>query len=266
MGELVFVGLGLHDETGMTLRGLEEAKRCDLVLAEFYTNPMPNLSLEKLGSLLGQQVHVLSRSEVEEDPMGKVLAHARDKRVAFLVSGDPMIATTHVELRLLAERNGIKTKLVHSSSVYTVGAGAAGLQLQKFGRTVSLPILEDLPFPESVYDFIARNKQAGMHTLVLLEHRRDGKFLSIQNALRTLTEVNDKHMDGQLGDEALGVGLARLGSPDEIVRGDRLGDLKEVDFGPPPHSLIVPGRLHFKEAEALEAFAHVPRSLVEAYL
>ena len=34
-GLLVFVGLGLDDERGITLRGLEEAKAADVVFAEF---------------------------------------------------------------------------------------------------------------------------------------------------------------------------------------------------------------------------------------
>ena len=46
MGELVFIGLGLDDEKGITLRGLDEARSADLVFAELYTSALPGASLE----------------------------------------------------------------------------------------------------------------------------------------------------------------------------------------------------------------------------
>jgi len=39
-----------------------------------------------------------------------------------------------------------------------------------------------------------------------------------------------------------------------------------VDFGDPPHAIIVPGRLHFMEAEALLLFAGADKELVEKQL
>lgn len=266
MGELVFIGLGLQDERSLSLRGLEEAKQCDRVFAEFYTNLMPDLIPQKLEGLLGKKVHILSRSQIEEDLAGQILTHAKTGRVAFLVSGDPMIATTHIELRLLAEKNGIKTTLVHSASIYTVAAATVGLQLQKFGRTITLPIMEGDAFPESPYDFLAQNKKLGLHTLALLENRPDGRFLSIREALEALKMVSGKRKDGLITHDTLAVGIARADSSSQMVRGNRIGNLANVDFGGPPHTIIIPGGLHFKEAEALEVFARVPHPLLEAYV
>jgi diphthine synthase len=39
------------------------------------------------------------------------------------------------------------------------------------------------------------------------------------------------------------------------VRADTLGKLKEYDFGPPMHILVIPASLHFVEKEALQTFA-----------
>ena len=36
-----------------------------------------------------------------------------------------------------------------------------------------------------------------------------------------------------------------------------------MDFGEPPHSLIVPGRLTKNESRSLEKFAGVPRNVLE---
>ena len=60
MGELVFIGLGLHDELGLSLRGREEAGSCDLLFLELYTSVMPGLHLHELSKLVGKDVRVLS--------------------------------------------------------------------------------------------------------------------------------------------------------------------------------------------------------------
>ena len=66
LAELVFIGLGLHDEYGMSLRGQSEAKSCVHLFAEFYTSVMPGLNLENLKKIVGKPVQVLSRLEIEE--------------------------------------------------------------------------------------------------------------------------------------------------------------------------------------------------------
>jgi diphthine synthase len=67
MGELVFVGLGLHDEKGISLSGLEEAKAAEEIFLELYTNFMPNFSIEKFAEILGKKIHVVSRRQLEEE-------------------------------------------------------------------------------------------------------------------------------------------------------------------------------------------------------
>src|SRR6059036_169484 len=111
MGELVFIGLGLDDERGITLRGLDEARSAYVVFAELYTSGLPGASLEAVEKLIDRKIRRLTRPEVED---GKVLLAAAAKgAVAFLVPGDPMTATTHVDLRLRAAASKIRTRIVH---------------------------------------------------------------------------------------------------------------------------------------------------------
>ena len=117
MGELVFIGLGLHDEKGVTLRGLEEARAADVVFAESYTSGLSGASLESVQRLIGKSVRKLSREEVENGQL--ILDAASKQRVAFLVGGDPMAATTHVDLRLRAAAAKIPTRIVHGVSILT---------------------------------------------------------------------------------------------------------------------------------------------------
>src|SRR5438552_17886851 len=100
MGELVFIGLGLDDEKGITLRGLEEARSADVVFAALYTSALPGASLEAGEKLIDRKIHRLSREEVEA---GQVLLTAAASRpVAFMIPGDPMSAKTPIHLRLRA--------------------------------------------------------------------------------------------------------------------------------------------------------------------
>ena len=55
MGELVFVGLGLHDEKGITLRGLDEARAAQVVFTELYTSTLTGSSFDAVERLIGKR-------------------------------------------------------------------------------------------------------------------------------------------------------------------------------------------------------------------
>ena len=248
MPPVIFVGLGLNDEKGMTLEGVEEARRADRVFAEFYTNVMPNLRVDKLEELIGKKIEVLTRAQLEDENGERILSSAKRERVAFLVPGDPMIATTHVSLRLTLAKEGIGSRIIHSASIFSAICGSTGLQSYKFGKSTTLP--RDEPTPPSVIDVIRENRSRNLHTLLLLELKTDGKpQLTIGSAINKLVRADRGIM------ERLAVGVARLGSPDQKVKASKVSRLAESDFGPVPHSLVFPGKLHFMEAEALKAFA-----------
>ena len=261
MGELSFIGMGLHDENGLTLRGLNATKNADIVYAEFYTSIMPGLSMDRLRHLVGKEIEILTRKDLEEDAQRTILLKAKKGRVALLTPGDPMSATTHVGLLLSARKLGIRTAVIHSASILTAVAGATGLEVYKFGRTVTIPSPKTSPVPESVYEFIAANKRIGLHTLALLDLEQGG--LTIPEAIRILIKLESAKRTGLLTEETLMVALARVEAPDCLVRADRARDLVKGDFGEPPWSIIIPSRLHFVEAEALQLLAGAPRELVE---
>jgi len=263
MGELIFIGLGLYDELGLSLRGQVEARACDYVFAEFYTNIMPGLNLDDLARMIAKPVVVLSRRDVEEDAEVKILSKAKSGRVAFLVAGDPMAATTHIDLRLRAERAGIPTRIVHGASIATAAAGVTGLQSYKFGRTVTVPVSQYNQLPESVYAALKANADAGLHSLVLLEIDVEAnRWITIAQALDQLLSFAVQVRESLIRPETLAIGLARLEAPDMIVRASTVSDLMSLDFGRPPYCLIFPAKLHFVEAEALQIFCGASTELV----
>jgi diphthine synthase len=65
--------------------------------------------------------------------------------------------------------------------------------------------------------------------------------------------------------DALGVAVARAGSPDPVVAADRLSALADRAFGGPLHALVLPGDLHHVEREALAALADAPDGALAAH-
>ena len=254
------MGLGLNDEKGITLNGLEEAKTADRVFIELYTSLLPGFSLKRLELLIGKQIHILHRHDLEEEDGKLILDSAEIGKTVFLVPGDPFIATTHVTLRMEAAKRLLKTRIIHSSSIISAIIGLSGLYNYKFGKTVTIPFPEN--FSETPYNVIAQNKQLGLHTLCLLDLKVDEKrFLTIKEALSMLMEIEQKKKMCVLNSDTLAVGVARAGSKEPALKADYLCRLKEFDFGDPPQSLIFPGQLHFVEADSLIAFAGAPTNL-----
>ena len=62
------------------------------------------------------------------------------------------------------------------------------------------------------------------------------------------------------------VGLARLESPDMVVKAGSISELTRWNFGDPPYCIIFPSHLHFVEAEALQVFCGARKELVAAWL
>jgi len=264
LGELVFVGLGLCSERDITLCGVEEARTADNVFAEFYTSLMPNLALSELERLVGKKITVLSRKDLEEDSGERILAAARRGRAVFMVPGDPLIATTHVELRVRAVKEGIKTRIVHNASIISAVAGACGLQNYKFGRSVSIPFPNGGIFYEAPYDTIKTNKQLGFHTLCFLDiHAEEKRYMTIREAVEILLALERKRREKIVTADTVAVGIARAGCVDTVAKADFINALAQFDFGNPPHCLVFPGKLHFVEAEALITLCSAPEKVKE---
>ena len=263
MGEIVFVGLGLHDELGISLRGLEEVKTADKVFIELYTSFMPNFSIKRFEELSGKRVQKISRRELEEENGKIVIEAAKRGKAVLLVPGDPLIATTHVALRVYAERLGVKTRVVHGASIISAVMGLCGLHNYKFGKSVTIPFQNENP-SETPYEVIVKNKESGLHTLCLLDIKaEDKRYMRIREGLEVLLKIEEKRKRNVATMETLSVGVARAGSSNPTVKADFIKELLKYDFGEPPYSIVFPAALHFMEAEALITLAGAPEKVRE---
>lgn len=256
MNELVFIGLGLYDEKDISIRGLEELKEADTVFAEFYTSLMPELSISNLEKMIEKEIQVVSRRALEEEE-GQVIFEAAQKgKAAFLVQGDPMIATTHMDLRISAKKRGIQTRVIHGASAVSAVRGISGLQNYKFGKAVTVPFSDQGFVSETPYNVIRENKKMGLHTMCYLDIKaEEQRYLTVKEALQTLQEIEKQKKEQIITPKTLVVGVARAGSPEPAVKAGYIEDVLNHNFGAPPHTVIVPGKLHFMEAEALITLA-----------
>jgi diphthine synthase len=247
---LYLIGLGLHDEQDLTLRGLEAIRKSDEIYLEGYTSKY-NGSLQELERLAGKKITTLTRKELEETPGENILK--KDKTNALLILGDPLVATTHTEIILSAHAKNIPVKTIHNASIYSA-IGETGLQPYKFGKTITIPYPEGDYFPLSPYDGILENNKAGLHTLCLLDVKADrNRYMSVNEACELLLRMEEEKKDVIISNKTKCVGAARIGG-DTIIRYATVEQLKRTQFGGPPHTLIIPGKLHYMEEEMLESF------------
>lgn len=259
---LVFVGLGLSGVDGMTVAASEALKGCDRIYAEFYTSKLINTDPSQLSKAIGKEIILVTREDVEEGHV--IIIAAKTMKVGFITAGDTMAATTHVDLRIQAAEERIPVEIYHGVSVFSAVPSALGLQPYKFGRTVTLPFIEDNYHPKSPYDNILENKERGLHTMILLDIREDeSRYMTAHQAIDWLVEAEKKWKGGLINPDTLLCVASAVGSPSEKLSAGTASELLSKDVGQPLSTVVLPGTLHFMEAYSLVAFAGAPREIVD---
>jgi diphthine synthase len=252
---LWFVGAGINGYRGLSLAALDILKRCDIVYVERFTSALSDSDLQSMNSLLGKEVNPIPRWFVEDGR--EILEGAKSKEVAIVTYGDPLIATTHSELRARAAKNSVRTGVLHSASGIASIIGETGLHVYKFGRMVTM--MSEPQSAISVYNAVFDNLLAGNHTLILTEYHLDEGtkvpfFLDPASVFRMLLGVErDQRHQIFSNDDTFAVVASRVGVGDQKLVSGKVRSLVQADFGPGPHSVIIPGALHFTEADALTA-------------
>jgi diphthine synthase len=261
MGRLAFVGLGLGPK-GVSLEGAEELKSADVVYLEYYTSPHEPSLLKELENVVGKHLAIVDRAFVEDG--NKILEEASTKKVAIAVQGDPMIATTHSELRARAARAGVETRVVHGTTIASAAASESGLHYYKFSRTVTVT-REVVGRLTQAYHTLHQNLLEGAHTLLLLEYDvESGAGVSPADAFAGLLLAEGNFKRGVVGNTTFAIVISRLGRADRSLTAGDLADLAKRDYGQPPHSVIIPGKLHFTEIEAIAAVFNLDASKIKS--
>lgn len=163
---LLLIGMGPGTVAGMTLEALEAAKNATHRRYEAYTALWPKSELDALEEKIGSIERVM-RPEVEQPD--ELFTLAKTSLVALLVVGDPLQATTHVDLQLQAEEAGIECLVFHGVSITTIVTGAIGLSNYRFGRQTTLTYPYGGWVATSPLEVLAANRFRNLHTVALLD-------------------------------------------------------------------------------------------------
>jgi len=248
---LIFIGLGLWDEKDLTIRGLEKARKADRVYLELYTSKT-FINVERLEELVCKRIEVLERHHLEEESL-KLVEEASERDVVLLVPGDPFVATTHSSILVDAKKRGVEVEIVHNASIISAIVGVTGLHSYRFGKTATI----SFPYKNRVSrypaDVIKQNLSINAHTLLLLDITPHP--MKICEAVEILGKIDRGLLN------LFSVGVARVGGDSRIFC-DRLVNLKDKNFGDPPHSIVVLAKtLHITEYEFLKEFGDAPEDL-----
>jgi len=174
---LILIGMGPGTIAAMTKEAISAAKSADFRRYEAYTALWPDDELAALEQIIGP-IEKIMRPEVENPK--EILSLAKDYVVAVLVVGDPLQATTHVDLQLQASEMGISCEVVHGISITNLVTGAIGLSNYKFGRQTTLTYPYSGWIATSPLEVIAVNRVMGLHTLALLDLDPTGAGTGLQ--------------------------------------------------------------------------------------
>ena len=158
---LYIIGLGLN-EKGISKEGLLAVEKCSKVYLEDYTVDFP-YDIEDLK--FSKKITPIGRKDVEGN---KLLKESRGQRIALLVYGSPLFATTHMSLLLDAEEQKVRTKVIYSSSILD-GLAETGLQSYKFGKITSMPAWKKSYEPDSFLEIVEDNEKIKAHSLILVD-------------------------------------------------------------------------------------------------
>jgi diphthine synthase len=254
---LLLVGMGPGRISSMTIEAKNAAKSADFRRYEAYTALWPADELVKLEEDIGD-IKMVMRPEVESPT--ELLDLAKTHLVALLIVGDPLQATTHVDIQLQALEAGINCIVFHGISITTLVTGAVGLSNYRFGRQTTITYPYGGWVATSPLEVIAANIFQNQHTLALLDldptGAGTGKQIPMQPSdayvsLDLMKEKLSSNISGMPEDNTIDsmkklafeefadkdlnsikvVLCADMGTKDEKITYTTVGNLKNIDGG-----------------------------------
>ena len=252
---LWLIGIGPGDLDHITERAKRVAKGCSKRYLEGYTAILPPIEEKRLEAVVGPWERLM-RDGVESPE--NMLYEARVGSVALLVVGDPRQATTHIDLEERCAEEGIGFHVIPGLTATALAVSLSGLQSYRFGRQVTIPFSDGEYLPTSPFEMICKNKEAGMHTLALLDLDPTGMGLeqprpmTPREAVDHLIRMNERSEEfDQLVEDWRGLLLSDLGTEEERVVSGKMRSLSQIEGGH-IHALIIAAEFSGMEAEAFE--------------
>ena len=259
---LWLIGIGPGNLEHMTDRAKKIAMACEKRYLEGYTAVIPASQEELLEDVVGKWERLM-RPSIESPE--SILQEARDTPIAILVVGEPMQATTHIDLEARCAEKGIGFEVVPGMSATTMAVSLSGLQSYRFGRQVTLPYPYGKYLPTSPLEMIHSNYAMDLHTLVLLDLDPNGmgfdppKPMQPHEAVRILEKMSRRIVEQNENQDPPkkpvkdwpGILISDIGTENVNVATGKLGNLSKIGEGW-IHTLILPASMSDNEKDAYE--------------
>jgi len=255
---LWLIGIGPGNLQQMTLEAKEIAIRCSKRYLEGYTAVLPKDQEDVLKNIVGAWEKVM-REEIENPR--KILDEAKNEAVCILVVGDPMQATTHVDLEMHCHDEGIEFNIIPGLSATSLAVSMSGLQSYKFGRQVTLPYTYGNYLATSPLKLIQKNQINNLHTLILFDLDPSGMGVEVPQPMKpseAIEILQKMYKKLNLEEDVLdlespitwnGILLSDLGTKEQKIISGTLGELSTQDRGN-IHCMVIPANFSEMEKEA----------------
>ena len=241
---LALIGIGPGKVSSMTLEAIDLARHADVRLYEAYTALWSEKALLELEEKIGS-IRRIMRPAIEQPE--DLLEMAKNQLVAVLIVGDPMQATTHIDLQLRAENAGIPVHIVHGISITTLVPGVTGVSNYKFGRSTTLTYSYGEWIATSPLEVMLQNYSQKLHTLVLFDLDPSGagtgeqRPMQAPDAADSIAKMVAKYNEMELTEEQRGmvaeveqfevVLCSDLGTDDQRLQTTSIGNLSTKSSG-----------------------------------
>ncbi len=150
---------------------------------------------------------------------------------------------------------GIRVEVFHSASAFTAAIGESGLDIYKFGPTVTVPFWFENYRPTSFLDLIGKNLENKEHTLALLDiDQKAHRPMGLEEALGILRAAETAQHKGVINDGLKVVVIANAGREGQEVKYVSLGGITNElakSLSGKAIALVIPAQMSFAEEENL---------------
>lgn len=248
---LYLIGIGLNKKD-FPIGAVDLCRACEAYI-DRYTTFVDEERMSYITSLIEKRPVELGRAQMEEE-LPELLAEARDKDIALLIGGDPLVATTHKIIFIEAKKAGVKVEVKHASSILSAIIGESGLDFYRFGAICTVSRWTTNYTPTSFYETIKRNMDNNLHSIVLLDYDPvRNSSLETKEAIRIM-EAAEAQYKGDLINKGRALFIMhKIALDDQQKLLTTIGEAKRLTFPSGPTAFVIPANLSDIEKETIRS-------------
>ncbi|MCW6159956.1 MAG: diphthine synthase [Candidatus Micrarchaeales archaeon] len=248
---LYLIGIGLNKKD-FPIGAVDLCEKCDVYI-DRYTTFVDDERMSYITGLLEKKPVELGRAQMEEE-LPELLGEAKERDVALLIGGDPLVATTHKIIFIEAKKAGVRVEVRHASSILSAIIGESGLDFYRFGAICTVSRWTTNYTPTSFYETIKKNRSNNLHSIVLLDYDPvKNSSLETKEAIRIMEAAEAQYKSGIITDDSAVFIMHKIALDDQQKLLTTIREAKRLTFPSGPTAMIIPANLSDIEKETIES-------------